>query len=158
MALDAGMISALTKELQDKLTGSKLEKIHQPERDEIDFYLRASGRVERLVLSAAPGNPKMNLSSADRENPAVPPMFCTLLRKHLAGGILQSVHQLGFERAVCFTFSARDDMGFDTKRKIIIEMMGKYCNLLLLGDNDRILGVLRRWISPQATAVSFFAE
>lgn len=143
MALDAGMISALTKELQDKLTGSKLEKIHQPERDEIDFYLRASGRVERLVLSAAPGNPKMNLSSAERENPAVPPMFCTLLRKHLAGGILQSVHQLGFERAVCFTFSARDDMGFDTKRKIIIEMMGKYCNLLLLGDNDRILGVLR---------------
>ena len=72
MALDAGMISALTKELQDKLTGSKLEKIHQPERDEIDFYLRASGRVERLVLSAAPGNPKMNLSSAERENPAVP--------------------------------------------------------------------------------------
>lgn len=111
MALDAGMISALTKELQDKLTGSKLEKIHQPERDEIVSTYGHPGRVERLVLSAAPGNPKMNLSSADRENPAVPPMFCTLLRKHLAGGILQSVHQLGFERRMCFTFSARDRHG-----------------------------------------------
>ena len=86
----------------------------------------------------------MNLSSAERENPAVPPMFCTLLRKHLAGGILQSVHQLGFERAVCFTFFRPETTwALTQKRKIIIEMMGKYCNLLLLGDNDRILGVLR---------------
>ncbi len=143
MALDAGMIACLAKELRERLVGGKLEKIHQPEKDEIDLHIRAGGKAVRLALSAAPGNPRMNLSELPKENPAVPPMFCTLLRKHLTGGILLSVEQLGFERAVRFKFRSRDEMGFETERTIIIEMMGKYCNLIFTDGEDKILAVLR---------------
>lgn len=143
MALDAGMINALTKELKRTLIGAKLEKIHQPEKDEIDLYLRAAGKPVRLVLSAAPGNARICLSETKKENPAVPPMFCTLLRKHLSGGILTAVSQPGFERAVEIFFLARDEMGFEIQRKIICEMMGKYSNLIFTDGAGKILGVLR---------------
>ena len=143
MAYDAGMIAALTKELREKLVGAKLEKIHQPEKDEIDLLLRASGKQVRLALSAAPGNSRVWLSEEPRENPAVPPMFCTLLRKHLSGGIIGRVQQLGFERALMFTFLARDELGYATERCIICEMMGKYSNLILADGTLKILGVLR---------------
>ena len=143
MALDAGMIACLANELREQLVGGKLEKIHQPEKDEIDLHMRAGGKAVRLALSAAPGNPRMNISELPKENPAVPPMFCTLLRKHLTGGILLAVEQLGFERAVRFRFRSRDEMGFETERTIIIEMMGKYCNLIFTDGEDKILAVLR---------------
>ncbi len=143
MALDAGMVSALTYEFQKTLTGAKLEKIHQPEKDEIDLYLRAGGKPVRLVLSATPGNSKVFLSEEKKENPTVPPMFCTLLRKHLSGGILSEITQPGFERAVEFSFLSKDEMGYETKRKIICEMLGKYSNLIFTNGEGKILGVLR---------------
>ncbi len=143
MALDAGMIAALTHELEGKLAGAKLEKLHQPERDEIDLYLRAGGKPVGLALCAAPGSPRLCLFENKRENPAVPPMFCTLLRKHLAGGVLRGIRQLGFERAVEFSFAARDEMGFETRRILIFEMMGKYSNLIFTDESRKILGVLR---------------
>ena len=143
MAFDAGMIAALTHELQNKLVGSKLEKIHQPEKDEIDLYLRAAGKPVRLALLAAPGNSRIYLSSEPRENPAVPPMFCTLMRKHLTGGILTNISQLGFERAVELSFATRDELGFDKTCRIICEMMGKYSNLIFTDGDYKILGVLR---------------
>lgn len=143
MAYDAGMIAALTFELREKLTGAKIEKIHQPERDQIDLYLRAAGQPRRLTVSACPGSPRMNLSGIPKENPAVPPMFCQMLRKHLAGGIVTGVVQLGFERAVRISFKARDEMGFETGRHLICEMMGKYSNMIFTDEGDKIIGILR---------------
>ena len=143
MALDAGMIAALAHELRAALIGGKTEKIHQPERDRVDLYMRAGRKQARLTLSACPGNPRAGLSELPKENPAVPPMFCVLLRKHLNGGILEAIEQPGFERMLVFIFRARDEMGFERKRTVVCEMMGKYGNLLLLDEEKKILGVLR---------------
>ena len=143
MPLDAGMIAALAQELREKLTGAKIEKIHQPERDKAELYFRAGGETLRLAAYASPGSARAHLTELPKEHPATPPMFCTLLRKHLASGILRQIEQPGFERMLTFRFTARDEMGFETKRALVLEMMGKYTNMLLLGEDDRIISVLR---------------
>ena len=96
MALDAGMVAAIAAELSERLTNAKIEKIYQPEKDQILFVVRAAGEILRLCASASSNNPRVNISTLPKENPAVPPMFCTLLRKHLAGGKIVSVRQYGF--------------------------------------------------------------
>lgn len=143
MALDAGMISALLSELRRELVGGKIEKIHQPERDKIDLYMRAGGGQVRLTVSASPGSPRIGLTDQPKENPAVPPAFCILLRKHLTGAILRKISQPGFERMAELSFSGRDELGFPTERTLVCELMGKYGNILLLNEERRILGVLR---------------
>ena len=143
MAFDAGMIACLISEFNARLTDGKLEKIHQPEKDQIDLIFRAKGEILRLALSAAPGAPRMGITSLPKENPPTPPFFCTLLRKHLASGILRAVKQEGFERMAVFYFDAKDEMGFGTKRLLICELMGKYSNLILCDGEYKILGVLR---------------
>lgn len=143
MPFDAGMISALAAELGDRLIGGKIEKIHQPERDKIEIYMRAKGKQERLMISAAPGSPRFGLTALPKENPAVPPMFCVLLRKHLTGAVLRDVSQPGFERSAELRFAGRDELGYETVRTLVCELMGKYCNILLLDETRRILGVLR---------------
>jgi predicted ribosome quality control (RQC) complex YloA/Tae2 family protein len=143
MALDAGMIACIRKELADRLTNCKLEKIHQPEKDQIDLIFRSPEGPLRLALSAAPGNPRLGITKLPKENPATPPFFCTLLRKHLASGVLRSISQPGFERMAAFHFDARDELGFETKRILLCELMGKYSNLILCDGDYKILGILR---------------
>lgn len=143
MALDAGMIACILKEIRERLLTCKLEKIHQPERDQIDLCFRSPQGPLRLALSAAPGSPRLGITALPKENPATPPFFCTLLRKHLAGGVLRAVRQRGFERMAEFHFDARDELGYETHRVLICELMGKYSNLILCDDSYKILGVLR---------------
>ena len=143
MALDAGMIACIKKELCDRLLNCKLEKIHQPEKDQIDLIFRSPEGPLRMALSAAPGNPRLGITGLPKENPATPPFFCILLRKHLASGVLRAILQPGFERMLEFHFDARDEMGFETKRIVICELMGKYSNLILCDESYKILGILR---------------
>lgn len=143
MALDAGMVSAITAELSDRLTNSKIEKIYQPEKDQIVFIVRAGGEICKLCASASSNNPRVNITTLPKENPAVPPMFCTLLRKHLAGGKIVSVKQYGFERAIEIGFDAKDEMGFAIRRYLICELLGKFSNLIFTDENYRILGVVK---------------
>ncbi len=143
MALDAGMLACLAAEFRRRLTDCKLEKIHQPEKDQIDLIFRTKDGPCRLALSAAPGNARPSITLLPKENPATPPFFCTLLRKHLASGVLKQVVQEDFERMLVFCFEARDELGYPTKRRLVCEMMGKYSNLILLDGEEKILGVLR---------------
>ena len=143
MALDAGMVAAITAELSNKLTNSKIEKIYQPEKDQIVFTVRAGGEICKLCASASSNNPRVNITTLPKENPAVPPMFCTLLRKHLAGGKIASVRQYGFERAIEIGFDAKDEMGFSIRRYLICELLGKFSNLIFTDENYRILGVVK---------------
>ena len=85
MAFDAGMVRAITTELNTKLAGARVEKIHQPEKDELLFLLHAGRENFRLTISASVNNPRIHLSTTAKENPAAPPLFCTLIRKHLSG-------------------------------------------------------------------------
>ncbi len=143
MAFDAGFLRAVTCEIEERLNDAKVEKITQPSQDEINMTFRRFGKTERLCIRAGSNMPRLSLTASVKENPATPPMFCMLLRKHLGGAKLLHAVQMGYERIVRLTFSAYDEMGYVTEKHLICEIMGKYSNLMLLDVNDRILGVLR---------------
>lgn len=135
-------MAAVVTELRGALTNAKLEKIGQPERDEVHLTFRAGGEVKKLLLSASSACPRLCLTQTVKENPGTPPFFCTLLRKHLAGAVLREISQPGFERAAILRFAARDEMGFPTERTLIIEVLGKFSNLIFTDGEGKILGVL----------------
>ncbi len=145
MAFDAGMLAACVFELKNKIIGAKVDKIYQPGREELVFNLRPEGRKEnlRLLISATANTPRINLTSLSLQNPAVPPMFTQLLRKHLQGARITAVEQLGFERACRIDFEAHDDMNFKTKRTIVCEIMGKYSNIIFCNDQMKIISAIK---------------
>ena len=142
MPFDAGVMAAVVKQLEIQAVGARIDKIYQPDRDEIMLGLRVQNGNKRLLLSACAGNSRAGFCNAERENPATPPMFCMLLRKHLSGGHILSVKQIGFDRALEMKIGATDDMGFATERYLICEIMGTYSNVIFLDENRRILSVI----------------
>ena len=142
MAFDAGMLAAAAHEIRSTVLGARVEKINQPSRDEIVILIRSYDGGRRIDIQTG-ANPRICFTGNNPENPPVPPMFCMLLRKHLSGAKLTDVRQEGFERVVTLEFEARDEMGFLCVRRLVAEIMGKYSNLSLLDESDKILGVLR---------------
>lgn len=112
MAFDAGMMAAVVFELRQSLVGARVEKINQPEKDELLLSLRGEGESFRLLLSASSGSPRLCLTNETKENPALPPAFCIMLRKHLSSARISGIRQPGFERIAILTFDGRDSMGF----------------------------------------------
>ncbi|MBQ8551224.1 MAG: NFACT family protein [Clostridia bacterium] len=143
MAFDAGMVSAIVYELNTRIIGARVEKVTQPERDELVLLLHLGRENMRLSLSSGSNNPHFNITSVVKENPAAPPMFCMLLRKHLTGARISAVTQLGFERAVEFAFDSYDEMGFETKKYLVTETMGKYSNIILLNNEKKVVSALK---------------
>ena len=144
MAFDAFYMGAVLNEIRQKATGARVEKIHQPSRDTVIILLRCEGGREKLLLAANPAAPRLHFTAASPENPAEPPMFCMLLRKHLSGARLSSVSQPPMERAATFTFDCTDEMGFPVQKRLVAELMGKTCNVYLLDPDGRIIDCLRR--------------
>ena len=145
MPLDAVFLTALTRELNESLPGARIDKIQQPERDTVLLQLRspAAGN-RRLLLSASPNHPRLHYTEARWENPAQPPMFCMLLRKHLAGGRVISLRQLPMERAVDLCVESADELGELSQKHLLLELMGRNSNLILTGPDGRIIDCLRR--------------
>ncbi|MDO5545482.1 MAG: NFACT RNA binding domain-containing protein [Eubacteriales bacterium] len=144
MAFDAYFLTAVLDEVRQKCTGARVDKIHQPSRDTLILHLRGRESREKLLFAANPTAPRLHLTSASPENPPEPPMFCMLLRKHLLGAKLTEITQPPMERAAAFTFDCTDEMGFPVQKKLVAELMGRTCNLYLLGPDGRILDCLRR--------------
>ena len=143
MAFDAGMLACVVSEIRKTALGARIEKVFQPERDEIILQMRSFEGGRRLLINVGSNNPRVGFTEVQRENPMTPPMLCMLLRKHLQGAKLIDVHQEGFERVVRFTFETRDEMGFSCRRHLIAEVMGKYSNLMFTDDADKVVSVLR---------------
>lgn len=144
MAFDAFFLSAVLEEVRGRCTGARVEKIHQPSRDTLILHLRCREGREKLLFAANPTAPRLHLTTASPENPAEPPMFCMLLRKHLLGAKLVDITQPPMERAAAFTFDCTDEMGFPVQKRLVAELMGRTCNLYLLSPEGRILDCLRR--------------
>lgn len=144
MPLDAICLSALTKELSEKLAGAKIDKIQQPERDMILLALRGRGENLRLLIAAGTGNARVHLTKSAFENPAEPPMFCMLLRKHLVGARILSVSQPKYERVLKLELETRDELGVEGHKTLIAELIGRSANLILIDAEGRILDCLRR--------------
>jgi len=143
MAYDAGMLACVVHEINEKAAGGKIEKIYQPERDEINLIMRNNGESIRILINAGSNYPRLNMTKTAKENPSTPPMFCMMLRKHLTGARLSKCTQYGFERACEFEFDAFDDLGFPSKKYLIAEVMGKYSNLIFTDENKKILNAMK---------------
>ncbi len=142
MAFDAGMLACMVHEIRTVALGGRIEKVMQPERDEIILQLRSTEGGKRLLINAGTG-PRMSFTELTRENPAQAPMFCMLLRKHLTGAKLSDIRQEGFERVVTLEFDTRDEMGFACTRRIVAEIMGKYSNLIFTDGEGKIISALK---------------
>ena len=143
MAFDAFYLSCVLDEIRT-LGEARVDKIHQPSRDTVILHLRGRENRAKLLINPNPAAPRLHLTAANPENPAEPPMFCMLLRKHLSGARLVEVTQPAMERAAIFTFSCIDELGDSVQKRLVAELMGRTCNLYLLGGDGRIIDCLRR--------------
>ncbi len=143
MPLDSLTLRALTDELGQVLIDARVDKIHMPVRDEVHMLIRGSSGSSRLLLSAG-AHPRVHITRYVKENPASPPMFCMLLRKHLSGSRIVSVSQPELERVVIIEFDTADEMGQRCRKTLVAELMGRHSNLILCDENQRIIDCLRR--------------
>ena len=143
MAFDAGMLACTLHEICSVGQGGRIERVLQPERDEIVLQMRTTLGGKRLLINAGSNNPRIGFTEVQKENPQQPPMFCMLLRKHLSGAKLCAARQLGFERVAELEFETRDEMGFTCTRYLIAEVMGKYSNLIFTDGDHKIMAVLK---------------
>ena len=138
MPLDGITARCLARELNQMLAGSRLDRIFQPDRHDIILHFRQGGENLRLILSANPASPRLHITSETRENPSEPPMFCMLLRKHLAGSRLSSVSTPGYERIFQFRFQTTNEIGDKLNKTLVAEIMGRHSNIMLLNQDERI--------------------
>ena len=143
MSLDGAFLHCVVKEMLDKkLIGARVDKIHQPSRDEIIITMRGFGGAEKILLSAESMSARVCLTSETPENPKQPPMFCTLMRKALSGGRLTNISQDGLERIINFDFECTNDIGDLCEYRIAAEIMGKYSNIILLTKKEGVWRVV----------------
>lgn len=143
MAFDAGMLSCVLSELRRTALGARIEKVYQPERDEIILAMRSYEGGKRLLINAGSNNPRIGFTGVQKENPQNPPMFCMLLRKYLQGAKLSEISQADFDRVAYLGFDTRDEMGFECRRYLIAELMGKYSNLIFADGDRKIITAMR---------------
>ena len=145
MPLDAMVLTALRRELERTLIGAKIDRISMPEKDMLilSVHSRENGS-RKLLISLRPGSARIHLTENTYENPTQPPMFCMLLRKHLAGARLYAAEQPEGERMLLMRFDAVDELNFHSEKTVALEFMGKGVNLVLTGEDGRIIDCFRR--------------
>ena len=143
MAFDGLFTRAMTAELQ-VLQSGRITKIHQPNALEVVLQIRASGANYKLLISIHPSYARVHFTEQAIDNPAEPPMFCMLLRKHIEGGFIQKVEQVGEERIFALTIESKNEIGDPTLRKLIVEVMGRHSNCILIdAENEKIIDSLK---------------
>ena len=151
MPIDSLFLSAAAAELRTRLLGSRIDKIQQPERDVLLLSMRGPEGPCRLLVSAGSGTARMHITTGVRENPAEPPMFCMLLRKHLTGGRLLALEQPDMDRLYLMRFGCLDELGVPSEKTLAVEMLGRAANLILIDGDGRILDCLRRVDAEQSS-------
>ena len=139
MSYDGMVTHCVVSELNQKLIDGKIDKIYQPENDEIILSVRTRSGNLRLLLSASASNPRVHLTNTVKENPLTPPMLCMLMRKHLQGNRIISVKQLGFDRIIRIDTEGRNELGDICIKTIITEVMGRHSNIILVDENNKIM-------------------
>lgn len=149
MAMDGITLAAVRSELEAALLGAKIEKIYQPEHDELLLHFRGG---QRLLLSASPNNCRVQLTRVSRKNPMEPPMFCMLLRKHLTNGRILGIAQPGLDRALHISIQAEDELGETAVFTLIAEIMGKHSNIILIRADGSIIDAIKH-VTPAISSV-----
>ncbi len=151
MALDGAFLACLRQELQAVLHEARIDKIHQPGREELILALRWRGGAARLYLNAGADAPRIHFTDESPENPAQPPMFCMLLRKRLTGGKLAAIRQEGLERALYLDFDCINELGDPVRLTLAVEIMGRRSNIILIDERNKVIDAIKR-VDPAMSA------
>ncbi len=152
MAFDGIVIANLTRDLKTKLEGGKINKIAQPEKDELLFTIKNNRENLRLLISASASLPLIYLTDKNKTSPLTAPNFCMLLRKHIGTGRILKVSQPGLERIIEFEIEHLDDLGDLCRKRLIVELMGKHSNIIFCKEDGTILDSIKH-VSSQMSSV-----
>ncbi len=143
MPFDGIVTKSIVDELSQKLVGGRIDKVLQPENDEIVLVVRAWSETHRLVMSASANYPRIHITKLVKDNPQSPPVFCMLLRKHISGGRILSFQFNDYERIVGVVIEASNELGDVSSKKLIIEIMGRHSNIILVNDQNKIIDSIK---------------
>ena len=144
MALDGIFLYHLKNEISSLAVNSRVDKIYQTSKDELVFALRSREGSYRLLMSCNADSARIHFTEFPPENPPKPPMFCLLLRKRLTGAWVTSIEQDNLERILRINFSGTDELGDKKSYALIIEIMGKYSNIIFVDENNKIIDAIKR--------------
>ena len=143
MAFDGIITSAMVAELDSIIVDSRVEKIYLPNKNEIILSLRKNRENLKLLFSIDASNARFHITNTLKENPAKPPQFCMVLRKHLQGAKLLKIAQYGLDRVIEFVFENIDELGDISRKSLYVELMGKYSNIILVNNTKKIIDSMR---------------
>ena len=144
MALDGMFLHHIKNEIETHALNSRVDKIYQPNKEEIVLSLRNKDGLHKLLISARANSPRIHFQKHQIENPQTPPMFCMLLRKKLSSAKLIKILQTDLERVLFLNFECINELGDHENLSLVVEIMGKYSNIILLNENGTIVDSLKR--------------
>ncbi|WP_342497350.1 NFACT RNA binding domain-containing protein [Bacillus sp. FSL K6-2861] len=147
MSFDGMFTYGMTHELNSRIAGGRITRVHQPFKHDVIFHIRANGKNHKLLLSAHPSYSRVHMTNQAYENPSEPPMFCMLLRKHIEGGFIEKIEQAGLDRIMIFRIKSRNEIGDETVRTLYVEIMGRHSNIILTDGEGAIIDGLKH-LSP----------
>ena len=144
MALDGIFINFLVNEISENLIGSKVDKVHQPTKNELVLIMRSRQGNFKLFMTADANAPRFHIIENAPENPQTPPMLCMLLRKKLVGATLTEIEQYGLDRVVLFKFDATNEIGDKIKLTLAVEIMAQHSNIILISEENKVIDAIKR--------------
>ncbi len=143
MAFDGITVSAIKAEIEDKILGGRIDKVYQPEKDEIILGIRSMGQAYKLLLTSNASNPKFHFTQTNPSNPMTPPLFCMVMRKHLQSGKIIKIEQPDFDRILNIYVESLNELGDYSVKKLVLEIMGRHSNIILTDENNTILDCIK---------------
>lgn len=151
MAIDGITIKAIVEELNEKLVGGHIQKVYQLNNHVILLNIYNKGNY-KLLISSNPQNARLHLTNSKYDNPTKPPQFAMILRKHIQNYVIKDIKQISLDRSVEIIISGKDDLGFETDKRIMIDIMGKHSNIVLTDKNYIVIEAIKR-ISHEMSSV-----
>ena len=143
MAFAGITVSAIKAEIEDKILGGRIDKVYQPEKDEIILGIRSMGQAYKLLLTSNASNPKFHFTQTNPSNPMTPPLFCMVMRKHLQSGKIIKIEQPDFDRILNIYVESLNELGDYSVKKLVLEIMGRHSNIILTDENNTILDCIK---------------
>lgn len=143
MSYDGTLLRKVTNELQDKLSSGRITKIYQLSSYDLLWMIHANNEKHQLLISASPNYARIHLTNSKKERPDTPPQFCMFLRKHLEGGIIESITQKDNDRVLTMDILTRNELGDKVTKKCIVEVTGRHANIIVTDPSMKILDAIK---------------
>lgn len=144
MSYDGIVTHFVAEELKDLLIGGRINKVNQPDRNEIHLTIYNNRKNHKLLLGVSSNLPRVYITTENRKNPLTAPNFCMFLRKQIQNGIIEDIEQYGLDRVLSFQIKTYDELGLPVNKKLNIELMGKHSNLILMKEDNTIIDSMKR--------------